>query len=685
MLRNRIYYGVKPFLPQRMRMAVRRKLAMRRRPRVSDIWPIMPGSERPPQGWSGWPEGKKFAVVLTHDVEGQSGLDKCRALMKLEMELGFRSSFNFIPEGSYRVSSALRHELTGNGFEVGVHDLKHDGRLFHSAAEFRARGMRINQYLRDWNAVGFRSGFMLHNLDWLHDLEIEYDMSTFDTDPFEPQPEGRHTIFPFWVQARATPRLNGSTPRRGYAELPYTLPQDSTLFLLLGETSSDIWKNKLDWIVSHGGLVLLDTHPDYMSFDEAAPASGQYPVRLYRELLEYLHSKYADQYWHALPARTALHVRAVLAQPAALPFAAGAKSISKVKPKIWIDLDNTPHIPFFEPIVDELKTRGFPVFITARDAFQVCDLADKKGLKYLKIGRHHGKNPLLKAGGLVYRSLQLAPAVLREKPVLGVSHGARSQLLLGTWLRLPTVLIEDYEYCKFPIMMRPSWVMAPRVIQDNMLPCSNGNIRKYSGIKEDVYVWKLAPDSRVLNDLGIFNGDLVVTVRPPATEAHYHNPESERLFERFMERASQATGVKVVLLPRNIRQARHLETQWPGWFKKGGTVIPETALDGLNLLWHSDLVVSGGGTMNREAAALGVPVYSIFRGAIGAVDRHLSAEGRLVLIESLADVENKIKLVKRTRGTIADVTSRKTLTEIVDNIAELAETCRRSNSLLTTS
>ena len=133
MLRNRIYYDVKPFIPQRLRMAVRRHLAARRRPLVSDVWPIMPGSERPPEGWPGWPDGKKFAVVLTHDVEGSgAGWIKCRPLMELEMELGFRSSFNFIPEGNYRVPAAFRDDLTRNGFEVGVHDLRHDGRLFRS-------------------------------------------------------------------------------------------------------------------------------------------------------------------------------------------------------------------------------------------------------------------------------------------------------------------------------------------------------------------------------------------------------------------------------------------------------------------------------------------------------------------------------------------------------------------------
>ncbi len=337
-------------------MAIRRQLAVRRRPHVSDVWPIMPGSERPPAGWPGWPNGKKFAVVLTHDVEGQRGLDQCRLLMELEMELGFRSSFNFIPEGSYRVPSALRQELTRNGFEVGVHDLRHDGRLFLSAAEFGSRATRINEYLRDWNAVGFRSGFMLHNLDWLHHLDIEYDMSTFDTDPFEPQPDGRNTIFPFWVprppvaedggpktEDRGAPRSqlpasfssqlsdlsfpNSALPAlnsqpstlncgSGYAELPYTLPQDSTLFLLLGETTSDVWKGKLDWIVEHHGMVLLDTHPDYMNFNQAARSSGQYPVRFYRELLEYLRSNYADQYWHALPGALATYVQRLASREA---------------------------------------------------------------------------------------------------------------------------------------------------------------------------------------------------------------------------------------------------------------------------------------------------------------------------------------------------------------------------------
>jgi glycosyltransferase involved in cell wall biosynthesis len=285
----------------------------------------MPGSESPPENWPGWPEGKKFAFVLTHDVESRAGLRKCRSLMQLEMDLGFRSSFNFVPEGSYRIPAELREELTNGGFEVGIHDLKHDGHLFSSHRVFKRRAARINGYAHQWGASGFRSGFMLRNLDWLHDLELQYDASTFDTDPFEPQPDGGHTIFPFWV-----PRPNGSSDngeesstvsssrRGGYVELPYTLPQDSTLFLVLRETTPQIWMRKLDWVAQHGGMVLLDVHPDYMSFNGSRQTTTEYPVALYREFLTYVKTRYAGEYWHALPKEVARHVTQIRSAEAKL-------------------------------------------------------------------------------------------------------------------------------------------------------------------------------------------------------------------------------------------------------------------------------------------------------------------------------------------------------------------------------
>jgi glycosyltransferase involved in cell wall biosynthesis len=276
-------------------MTTRRFLARRLRSQVGSSWPIDQAAAQTPAGWPGWPDGKKFAFVLTHDVEGIRGLEQCLALAELEMRLGFRSSFNFVPEGEYTVPESLRAFLRENGFEVGIHDLHHNGSLYRSARVFKKQARKINQYLQSWEAVGFRSGFMFHNLQWLKDLNVLYDSSTFDTDPFEPQPDGVQTIFPFWV-----PGKDGT----GYVELPYTLPQDSTLFLLLEEHSIDIWKRKLDWVAQQGGLALVIVHPDYIGFN-GQKRVGEYSPQLYRDLLEYVTKRYSDQCWFALPKEVA--------------------------------------------------------------------------------------------------------------------------------------------------------------------------------------------------------------------------------------------------------------------------------------------------------------------------------------------------------------------------------------------
>lgn len=305
MIRNSLYYRIKPLVPARLRLAVRGWLTRRKRERSRDIWPILPGSERPPPGWPGWPEGKKFAFILTHDVEGEAGVAKCRQLMAVEKRLGFRSSFNFIPEGGYQVPRELREELTAGGFEVGVHDLHHDGKLYRNRKEFAGNASRINHYLKEWDAAGFRSGFMLHNLDWLKDLDIQYDASTFDTDPFEPQPDASGTIFPFW---------RGDATGRGYVELPYTLPQDSTLFLLLAEATPELWLEKTDWIARHGGMALLNVHPDYLCFHGGSPGFRMFPFAHYEDLLKYVRQKYEGQFWHVLPKDVAGYCRRVFAE-----------------------------------------------------------------------------------------------------------------------------------------------------------------------------------------------------------------------------------------------------------------------------------------------------------------------------------------------------------------------------------
>jgi glycosyltransferase involved in cell wall biosynthesis/peptidoglycan/xylan/chitin deacetylase (PgdA/CDA1 family) len=300
MLINRIYYFLKPIMPWRLRLALRRWRANRRRQAFGEVWPIDSKAGQKPPGWPGWPDGKQFAVVLTHDVEGNKGLSRVEQLVKLELKYEFRSSFNFVPEGEYRLPGAVREVLDQAGFEVGVHGLEHDGKLYSSKAAFAAKARRINGYLQKWNCSGFRSPLMQHKLEWLHLLDVEYDSSTFDTDPFEPQPDGTGTVFPFWVPG---PKGVG-----GYVELPYTLVQDFNCFKVLQERNIDIWKRKVDWIAEHGGMVLLNTHPDYMCF-EGQPNRDEFPVSHYEELLRYIRGKYGESCWPALPREVARHYR----------------------------------------------------------------------------------------------------------------------------------------------------------------------------------------------------------------------------------------------------------------------------------------------------------------------------------------------------------------------------------------
>ena len=292
MILNRIYYSIKPLVPRSVQISLRRQIAYHKRKKYRRCWPISESAGNPPAGWTGWPEGKKFALVLSHDVDTRKGHDICMNLAKLEEKLGFRSSFNFVPE-RYKNSNSLHRDLREKGFEIGVHGLKHDGKLFNSRKIFVERSTKINHYLMKWNAKYFTSPSMHHNLDWLHALNILYSTSTFDTDPFEPQPDGVDTIFPFWVQS--------SDPARGYLEIPSTMPQDHLLFVILGEKSIDIWKEKLDWIAGKGGMVLLNTHSDYMNFSGRTSKFEEYPIDYYSEFLGYIRDNYHRQYWNALP------------------------------------------------------------------------------------------------------------------------------------------------------------------------------------------------------------------------------------------------------------------------------------------------------------------------------------------------------------------------------------------------
>jgi hypothetical protein len=624
--------------------------------------------------------------------------------MDLEESMGFRSSFNFVPE-RYNVSESLRNEITSRGFEVGVHGLKHDGKLYSSKSIFQKRAGSINRYLKEWNSVGFTSPSMHHNLDWMHELHLEYDTSTFDTDPFEPQPDSVSTIFPFVVfrnrvqgsgfrvqgSSSSSEGLNGlndfnglppSSPAQSavsyelpsfFVELPYTLPQDHSLFIIFKEKTINVWKEKLDWIAEKGGMALVNIHPDYIRFTNSNRADETYPKEYYIEFLTYIEKRFQGQYWNALPREIARFCMSNLNRLHS--YSSDSRTFnSNNKKKIWVDVDNSPHVPFFKPIIEEFNKRGYQVTMSARDCFQVCGLADLFKLRYRRIGRHYGKNRILKVLGTIFRSLQLLPFAYKEKPVLSLSHGSRSQLIAGTILRIPVVVILDYEYAKALPFIDPAWTMAPEVIRSENISFDSKHLLRYPGIKEDVYVPTYEPKLGIREQFGILEEDILVTIRPPATEAHYHNPEAEILFTEVVELIGRYPNSCMVILPRNEKkQTEWIKSKWADWCNERKIIIPNQVVNGLDLMWHSDLVVSGGGTMNREAAALGVPVYTIFRGKIGAIDRYLSDEGRLTFLESVEDVKTKLKIERRDRTQERLKGNNGALDAIVTHISNILE------------
>jgi hypothetical protein len=286
------YYSIKPFLPRSIALALRQVLGCLRRKNFLLDWPIEARYAR--FQWEVmknllirtgqvtstfvhfWPEGQRFAFVLTHDVEADEGQKFVRVVADLDESFGFHSSFNFVPE-RYTPDLNLIEELKQRGFEVGVHGLKHDGRLFSSFAEFSRRAKAINRYLNDWGAVGFRAPLMHRQPEWMQALNIEYDLSFFDTDPWEPIPGGTMAIWPYFLGH--------------FVELPYTLAQDCTLINVLKQTTPELWLRKIDFLQQYYGLALLNTHPDYLL--------NKTNLEVYIAFLQAIKAR--GGYWHALP------------------------------------------------------------------------------------------------------------------------------------------------------------------------------------------------------------------------------------------------------------------------------------------------------------------------------------------------------------------------------------------------
>ena len=309
---------------------------------------------------------------------------------------------------------------------------------------------------------------------------------------------------------------------------------------------------------------------------------------------------------------------------------------------IWIDLANSPHVPFFRALIPEFERRGHSVLVTAREFAQTVELAHAAGLAPTVIGGHGGGKLAGKAGNLIGRTTALVRWARDRGINLAVSHNSYTQTLAARTLRINSVTLMDYEHqpANHLAFRLASRVIVPRAFPEDALRRYGAGVRKvrrYNGAKEDVYLADFVPDPgfrETLAEMGIGANDVVVIVRTPAREALYHRFENE-LFDELIESLRKRSDVRIILLARSESERAAYSSR-----EYANMIVPRIALDGANLIAHADLVVSAGGTMNREAAALGVPAATIYAGKWAAIDEELVNEGRLLRIRTRLDLDN---------------------------------------------
>ncbi len=327
--------------------------------------------------------------------------------------------------------------------------------------------------------------------------------------------------------------------------------------------------------------------------------------------------------------------------------------------RLWIDLANSPHVPFFRALIDRFIAAGHEVETTAREFAETVPLARSAGMDAHVIGKHGGRNVSGKTGNLVGRAWELARWARKGRFDLAISHNSYSQILAGRLARIKTITLMDYEH-------QPANHLAFRLASRIIVPASFptdalrrygagvGKVRRYHGTKEDVYLADFQPDPSFtarLCELGVNPDNVLVLMRPPATEALYHRFQNT-LFDEALDKLLANENVRVVLLPRNESQ----RAQYSG---RECLIVPRNPLPGADLIAASDLVISAGGTINREAAALGIPAASIYAGKWAAIDEQLVKEGRLRRIAGTTDlqelsIEKKRSMHPRRSATVID-------------------------------
>jgi predicted glycosyltransferase len=315
--------------------------------------------------------------------------------------------------------------------------------------------------------------------------------------------------------------------------------------------------------------------------------------------------------------------------------------------RVWIDLTNSPHVLVMRPVIERLQADGHDVHVTARDFAQTIELCERLGVAYTQIGHHRGERLTAKAAGLVSRSAALVRWARaqsrgsRAHPAFDIAlgHGSNDVTVAAALLRIPSTTMFDYEWAT--VQHNVNCRLARAVVVPDAIPPqrlerygARGKITPYEGLKEEYYLAGFEPDDGVLAELGLDPARAIVVVRTPPEVSLYHRFEND-VFAEVLRRLRDATatqGLQPVVLPRVAAQREEL-ARVPGF------VVPEHAIDAQSLIAHADLVISAGGTMNREAVALGTPVYTTFQGRLGAVDERLIEEGRLRMLRAAEDLD----------------------------------------------
>ncbi|MFM9903119.1 MAG: DUF354 domain-containing protein [Pyrinomonadaceae bacterium] len=347
------------------------------------------------------------------------------------------------------------------------------------------------------------------------------------------------------------------------------------------------------------------------------------------------------------------------------------KAPESEKKNIWIDLGNSPHVPFFQALAREFESRGHEILWTARDYAQTVELARQAGLDPAVFGTHGGKRLPAKIMKFAVRVMSLINWSRRKRIDLAISHNSLEPLAVARLLGIPSVNLMDYEHHPNNHI---SFRLARRVIVPISFPSEKlkkfgareRKVRRFDGIKEDVYLADFSPRASFqaeLRSLGILPENILVIVRPDAPDALYNRQFENNLLEHVLDRFARIENARIVVLPRTLSQGDELKRR----HSQSNIIFPKTALPGADLIAAADLVVSGGGTMNREAAALGVPAATIFTGHSAAIDEYLVKEGRMLKIGSREDID-MIHLTKKSDLNLRGRTAIRT--EVADLILE---------------